>query len=42
MFVTMKEEKNTLKYQETMNVGIENIASKKRPFWRSIYEVIDY
>ena len=25
-----------------MNVDIENIASKKQPFWRSIYEVIDY
>ena len=24
-----------------MNVDIENIASKKQPFWRSIYEVID-
>ena len=41
MFVTMKEEKNTLKYQETMNVDIENIVSKKQPFWRSIYEIID-
>ena len=25
-----------------MNVGIENISSKKQPFWRSIYEVIEY
>ena len=24
-----------------MNVDIKNIASKKEPFWRSIYEVID-
>ena len=24
-----------------MNADIENIASKKQPFWRSIYEVID-
>ena len=24
-----------------MNVEIENIASKKQPFWRSIYEVIE-
>ena len=24
-----------------MNVDIENIASKKQPFWRSIYAVID-
>ena len=23
-----------------MNVDIENISSKKQPFWRSIYEVI--
>ena len=36
----MKEEKKTLEYQETMNVYIENIASKKYPFWRSVYEVI--
>ena len=25
-----------------MNVDIGNIASKKQPFWRSIYKVIDY
>ena len=25
-----------------MNVDIENITSTKQPFWRSIYEVIDY
>ena len=31
----------TLEYQEKMNVDIENIASIKQPFWRSIYEVID-
>ena len=24
-----------------MNLDIENIASKKEPFWRPIYEVID-
>ena len=30
-----------MKYQEKMNVDIKNIASKKEPFWRSIYEVID-
>ena len=24
-----------------MNVDIENISSKKQPFWRSIYEVIE-
>ena len=41
MVVTTKAKKNTLKYQEKMNVVIENIASKKQPFWRSIYEVID-
>ena len=29
MVVTMKEEKNNLKYQETMNLDIENIFSKK-------------
>ena len=37
--VTIKEDKNNLVYQETMNVEIENIASKKQLFWRSIYEV---
>ena len=36
----MEEEKNTLKYQKTMNVDVENIASKKQLFWRPIYEVI--
>ena len=30
-----------MEYQETMNVGIENIASKKQPFWRPIYEVLE-
>ena len=28
-------------YQETMNVDIENIVSKKQQFWRPIYEVIE-
>ena len=42
MVVKIKEEKNTLEYQETINGDIENITSKKQPFWRSIYEVIDY
>ena len=32
MFVTMKEEKNNLKYQETINVDIKNISSKKNHF----------
>ena len=41
MVVTIKEEKNNLEYQETMNVDIENIANQKQPFWWSIYEVID-
>ena len=30
-----------MEYQETMSLDIENIASKKQPFWRSIYEVTD-
>ena len=41
MVVTMKEEKETVEYQETMNVDIENIASKKQLFWTPIYEVIE-
>ena len=41
MVVTMKEDEKTLEYQETMNVYIENIASKKHSFWRPIYEIID-
>ena len=41
MVVKMKEEKNNLEYQETMKVDIQNIASKKQPFWRPIYEVIE-
>ena len=32
--VKMKEEIMTLEYQETMNIYIEKIASKKQPFWR--------
>ena len=41
MVVTIEEDNNTLKYQETMNVDVENIASKKQPFCRPIYEVIE-
>ena len=41
MVVTIEEENNNFKYQETMNVDIENVASTKQPFWRSINEVID-
>ena len=41
MVVTMKEEKNTLEYQETMNVDIKKISSKKQPFWILIYEVLE-
>ena len=42
MVVTIKEENNTFKYQETMNLEIDKIASKTLLFWRSVYEVIDY
>ena len=41
MVVTLKEEKKTQEYQETMNLDIENISSKKQPFRRSIYKVIN-
>ena len=41
MVVIIQEAENTLKYKETMNVDIKNIASTDQPFWRSIYEVID-
>ena len=41
MVVTMKKVKMTLEYQETMNVDIGNIASTKKTFGISIYEVID-
>ena len=30
-----------MEYQENVNVGIENVSSKKQPSWRPIYEVID-
>ena len=30
-----------MEYQETINVDIGNIASKKQPFWMQIYEVIE-
>ena len=35
----MEKEKNTLEYQETMNLDIENIASTYQQIWRSIYEI---
>ena len=41
VIVTIEEENNTFEYQETMNVDIENIAIKKQPLWRPIYEVIE-
>ena len=33
MVVTMKKDKKTLEYQETINVDIENTASKKTTIW---------
>ena len=42
MDVTIEEEKNTFKFQERMNVYVENISSKKQKHWRPIYEVIDH
>ena len=30
-----------MEYQETINVDIGNIDSKKQPSWRPIYEVIE-
>ena len=41
MIVTIEEEKNTLEYQETMNLDIENIASTNQQSWRPRYEFID-
>ena len=38
--VTIEVERNNLKYQETINLDIENIASTSQQIWRSIYEVI--
>ena len=38
---TIEEEKNTLEYQEKINLDIENIASTGQKNWRSIYEVIN-
>ena len=38
--VTIEEERNTLEYQEGMNLDIENIASTSQWIWRSIYEFI--
>ena len=37
--VSIEYEKNTLEYQETMNLEIGKIVNKKN--WRPIYEVID-
>ena len=31
--VTIEEEKNTLEYQEILNLDIENIASKSQQVW---------
>ena len=39
--VTIEEEINTLEYQETVNLDIENIDSSSQNIWISIYEVID-
>ena len=39
MFVTIEEQKNTFEYQETTNVDVENIASRKK--WRPIFKGID-
>ena len=36
--VTIEDESNTLEYQETMNLDIENISSTNQKNWRSIYE----
>ena len=41
MIVTIKEQKNAQEYQETINIDIEDISSKKQPFWTPIYEVIE-
>ena len=30
-----------MKYQETINVDVQNISSKMNKFWRPIYEVIE-
>ena len=38
--VTIEEEMNTLEYQETISLDIENISRKSQQIWRSIYEVI--
>ena len=38
--VTIEEERNTLEYQETMNLDTEKITSTSQQIWRSIYEVI--
>ena len=39
--VTIEEEINTLEYQETMNLDIENVASTSQQTCRSIYKVIN-
>ena len=38
--VTIEDEKNTLEYQETMDLDVENIAITSKKKWGSIYEVI--
>ena len=35
-----EEERKSLKYQEKMNLDIENISSRSQKNWRSMYEVI--
>ena len=39
--VTIEKQRHTLEYQETINLGIENIAISSQQIWRSIYELID-
>ena len=38
--VKIEEEGKTLKYQETMNLEIENIAITNKQVWRSVYDEI--
>ena len=40
--IKIEEDRNTLEYQEIINLEIENNSSTSQQIWGSIYEVIHY
>ena len=42
MKISTEEEQETVKYQNTLKLDVENITKNKKIIWRPIYEVISY